>query len=229
MKRIIALILVALLSLSFLVSCGTSVQNIDAVLECYSRSYPHKITIESSQQFGSQTLLNTTVYIRGAVGSDFAAKKIVSGEAMRSIEDGSGKKVYGPIEEFDEELWYRNSKGLSDNKGKSWDENGTNFFPTQGSFALNLEPALLSNSAYTGDSANGKLTFVVRSANTERFFGEGGHVDTDVSVSITTAGGMVSEVVISWVIPANLVTGVDTLTVNIKSVYEYDQQRISFD
>lgn len=225
MKRIIALLLVAVMSLAFLAGCQTTpVEKIDEIKSCYANSYPHKIVVESTQQFGNQTLISTTTLMRGAIGNEFAAKMIVDGEQLRSIEDGSGTVVYGHVEELEGEYWYRTGKGLCSD-GSNWDDEGENFFPDKGEIALNLDPALMTNPVYEGNT----LSFTVSKANSAKFFGEDGKIDADATVRVTTGGGFVTNVVVSWSIPANFSTGVDTMNVTIESVYIYDQQRISFD
>lgn len=232
MKKIIALILLAVLSVSLLTGCsifgGNSKTEIEWVLDCYARSYPHLIRVESTQQFGANTLNSETVIVRGSVAGDFVACMTVDGEQMRSIQDGSGKTVYGPIEELDSETWFRMNVGTSTDK-VNWDPEGTNFFPAQGSFALPIDADYLKNVKYEGGPNDGTLSFTVEKGDTAKFFGEDGKVDTDVSVEIVTGGGNVTSVKITWTVPANTAAGVEIMNVTIKTQYDYTQQKISLD
>ena len=223
MKKIIAFSLMIVTVLSLLAGCKKSTKGVSEVNDCYARSYPHKIVVETTQQFGSKTLASTTEVTRGIVGSDFVAKKKVSQERLRSIEDGSGVDVYGPVETINEEYWYREGKGLSSDKGKTWIEAGENFFPEKGKIAINLNTDLMDDISY----ANGTLSFTVAKSNTKAFFGEGAAITEPVSVKIYTAGGVVTSVEMSWVEPENTVTGVEMTTVKVKSEYIYDQQNIT--
>ena len=230
MKKIIALLLLAVLSVSLLAGCtgGSAETEIEWVLDCYERSYPHLIRVESTQQFGATVLTGETVIARGSVGGDFVAYMTVDGEQMRSIQDGSGKVVYGPVEDLESETWFRMNYGTSTDK-VNWDPEGTNFFPKQGSFALPLEADYLKNAKYVGTQNDGTLTFTVGKDDTAKFFGEDGKVDSDVNVEITTGGGNVTAVKITWTIPANTSAGVELMNVTIKTQYDYTQQKISLD
>lgn len=231
MKKIIALILLVVLSVSLLVGCvgdNSAKTETEWVLDCYERSYPHRITVDSTQQFGGDVLNSETVIVRGSVGGDFAARMTVHGEQLRSIQDGSGKTVYGPVEELDSEIWFRNGYGTTTDK-TNWDAEGANFFPAQGSFALKLDADYLKNVKYSGTKDAGTLTFTVGKDDTAKFFGEDGKIDADVSVTVVTGGGNVTAVNISWTVPANMNSGVEIMTVNIRTVYDYTLQKISLD
>ena len=230
MKKIIALILLVVLSASLLASCTTDTAKteIEWVLDCYERSYPYLITVDSTQQFGGEVLNSETTIVRGSVGGDFLACMTVHGEQLRSIQDGSGKTVEQYVEELDSEIWFRNGYGTSTDK-TNWDAEGENFFPAQGAFALDLKADYIQNAKYTGNKDNGTLTFTVAKADTAKFFGEDGKVDADVNVTVVTGGGNVTAVNITWTIPANTATGVELMNVTVKTVYDYTQQRISLD
>ena len=223
MKKIIAVITLALLSLSLLAGCAASV-GVDYVNECYDRSYPYKIVVSSTQQFGSTTLECKTELVRGLIGSDFVAKKIIDGEQMRPIDEGSGKQVYDYVKVTREEIWFRASEGVSYDKGKSWDTSGVNIFPDKGQISLGLEARYLRNAVYE----DGVFEFTVAANDTEAVFGKAGKVDADVRGRIETAGGVVTSVELSWVEAANFRTGVDTMTVTMVAEYVYDQQNVSF-
>lgn len=226
MKKIISLVLLAVTAVLLLVGCSKSNEKeIDKIRECYDRSYPHKIVVESTQQFGAQSLVSTTELTRGSIGSDFVAKKKSNLEQLRSIEDGSGVDVYTYVETVREELWFRVGVGVSADKGKTWDAEGENFFPDKGAFALNLDGELMEDVEYD----DGNMSFTVPKDKTKAFFGEGTAITEDAKVKITTGGGFITEITISWVKPENMATGVEMTTVNIKAVYIYDQQNITFD
>ena len=90
MKKIIALILLVVLSVSLLAGCemgNAAKTETEWVLDCYARSYPHLIKVNSTQQFGGTVLNSETVIVRGSVGGDFVACMTVNGEQMRSIQD----------------------------------------------------------------------------------------------------------------------------------------------
>lgn len=225
MKRIISLLLLLATVAMLFASCSRASKDIDKIKECYDRSYPHKIVVTSTQQFGAQSLLSTTEMVRGTIGSDFVAKQKTTREQLRSIEAGSGIDVYGPIETIKEEVWFRVGLGTTTDKGANWDEAGENFFPDKGVIALNLDTDLMDDVVYEDD----KMTFKVAKANTKAFFGQNTSITEDVSVVIYTGGGFVTGVEVTWVKPENYATGVEMTTVNIKAEYIYDQQNVTFD
>ena len=226
MKKIISLLLLLTTAALLLVGCvGGSEKDIEKVNACYERSYPHKIVVSSTQQYGSQILTGKTELVRGTIGSDFVAKKKVELEQLRSIEDGSGVDVFGPIEKIKEELWFRVGVGVSSDKGETWDAEGENFFPDKGAFALNLDADLMEDVVYEDD----KMTFKVLKANTKAFFGEDTAITEDAVVTIKMGGGLITQVSVTWVEPENYATGVELTTVSIVAEYIYDQQNITFD
>lgn len=226
MKKIISLALLLVTTVLLLAGCKlASKKDIDKINECYNRSYPHKIVVESTQQFGAQSLLSTTELTRGTIGADFVAKKKSNLEQLRSVEDGSGVDVYTYVETVREELWFRVGVGVSSDKGTTWDAEGENFFPDKGAFALNLDVSLMDDIDYE----DGVMTFTVEKENTKSFFGPETSITEDAKVEIHTGGGFVTSVIVSWVKPENMATGVEMTTVSIKADYYYDQQNITFD
>ena len=226
MKKIISLALLLVTAVLLLAGCkAASKKDIDKIKECYDRSYPHKIVVESTQQFGAQSLLSTTELTRGSIGSDFVAKKKINHEQLRSIEDGSGIDIYPYIETIRGEEWFRVGMGVSSDKGATWDAEAENFFPDKGAFALNLDSSFMDDIDYN----DGVMTFTVTKENTKSFFGADTSITEDAKVEIRTGGGFVTSVIVSWVEPANMATGVEMMTVTVKADYFYDQQNITFD
>lgn len=226
MKKIISLALLLVTAVLLLAGCKmASKKDIDKIKECYNRSYPHKIVVESTQQFGAQSLLSTTEFTRGTIGPDFVAKKKVNLEQLRSVEDGSGYDVYTYVETIKEEQWFRAGVGVSSDKGTTWDAEAENFFPDKGAFALNLDASLMDDINYE----DGVMTFTVKKENTKSFFGPETAISEDAKVEIHTGGGVVTSVLVSWVKPENMATGVEMTTVSIRADYFYDQQNITFD
>lgn len=227
MKKIIALILIAVTALSLLAGCKKTVEGVDEVNECYARSYPHKIYVKSTQQVGTAVpLVSETTIARGTVGASFVAIKKAELESYRSIEEGSGDQVLGNVKRDVSETWYKEGSGTTVDKGASWDEAGENFFPAKGALAtFELNTELMENVEFK----DGRLNFTVANSNAKAFFGDGMAIAENIKVSIATAGGVVTEVVISWTEPKNNATGVDMTAVEIVTTYTYDQQRITLE
>ena len=222
MKRIIAVLLTIVLAIGMLVSCNEETSDLDAFNKCYATSNPDKIVVTSTQAFDTMALEYKTTITKGKIGDLEAATMTVKGEKMRTIEDGSGEVVYGPIEEIDITKWYREDKGVSEDKGATWDEDADSFAPGRGEIALNLNPEKLSNVVIEGNT----LSFIVKAENTAEVFGDLADVEYDISVEILTDGAVVTNVRLSWVIPYNGETGVERTTVTIDTYYYYDLQKL---
>ncbi len=223
MKRIIAALLTLILAVGVLVGCDDNKEiDLSPFEACYALSNPDKIVVVSVQAFDTMALENKTTITKGKIGDVDAAVMTVKGEQMRSVEDGSGQIVYGPVEEIDVTKWYRSDMGVSEDLGETWDAEAPSFAPAQGEIAIDLDIANLSDVVVDGN----KLTFVVKAENTIKVFGADADIASDVSVEILTDGAVVTNVSMSWVIPYNGETGVERTTVTVNAVYYYDLQQI---
>lgn len=223
MKRIIAALLTLILAVGMLVGCNDNKEiDLSPFEACYASSNPDKIVVVSVQAFDTMALENRTTITKGKIGDVDAAVMTVKGEKMRSVEDGSGETVYGPVEEIDVTKWYRSDMGVSEDLGATWNAEEPSFAPAQGDLSFNLDLANLDNVAVDGN----RLTFVVKAENTVKVFGADADIASDVSVEILTDGAVVTNVRLSWVIPYNGTTGVERTTVTVNTLYYYDLQQI---
>lgn len=216
MKKLFALLLILTLSVLLLASCASGV---DEVKAAYANSAPSKITVISSESFGSNHLQLTTTIHEGALASgEIAAIKTVKGQRFRSIEEGSGDYIYDYIEDVDTSEWYRATKGTSSDKGKHWDYEGESFIPAAGLIAINLDASLLQNVEYDGKT----LTFTVKAANASKVFSdELVDVVADISCKIVVEGAEVSSIEMGWTVPAAQSGVGEDIVVSIKATYEY--------
>lgn len=222
MKKIISALLTLVLALGVLTSCNGGVADLSAFDACYASSDPDKIVVVSTQAFDTMALENRTVITKGKIGDIDAATMTVKGEKMRSVEDGSGQLVLGPVEEIDITKWYRSDMGVSEDKGETWDAKAASFVPEKGDLALKLDPTVLENVVIDGN----KLTFVVKPENSAKVFGNLEGIESDINVEILTDGAVVTNVRVSWVVPYNGATSVEKTTVTINTTYYYDLQQL---
>ena len=222
MKKIVSLLLVLVLAVAVLASCQSV--DVSAFDECYARSYPHVITVETEQVFGNKSLVSEKTLQRGYVGEDFFAKETYVGQEFRSIEDGSGVNVYEPIADINTVRWYRENMGVSEDKGKTWDSAAASFFPAKGGFALNLDTSVMEDVVIDGNT----LTFTVAASNTKTVFGEDTTIASDVDITVKTDGAVVTNCIVEYVVPA-ADSGVDEVSVKVSATYIYSQQEISLD
>ena len=238
MKKIIALLLIAVLSLSLLVSCGDepdptptpdggdqpTLTNVEKVAAMYANSKPTKVVATTTQTFGNKTLTGSYTLTVGTVDGVEAANYVANYEQMRDVNSGATINIYGPIEAVSEQLDYRKGWGVrSGGPGNRWDKNADSFVPEKGSIALNLVDEILTDVVYE----NNKLPFKVTKDKTALVLGEANALSVDVLVEIIDDGASITGVSISYVLPADSANNVEETVINISAVYTYDLERIT--
>ncbi len=218
MKKVISLVLTLALLSILLVSCGGNA-GVDTVEKCYEQSNPYKITVVSTQTF-TIPLECTTTIVRGEVDGKAVAVETVKGTRLLSIEEGSGREILEATQEIDTTRWYQEGKGVSTNKGKTWDATAPSFVSERGGMALDLsDTSVMKNLKFE----NNKLSFTVAGADATKIFPK---IDADgtagdVSVIITTDGQRVNSVDVSWTVPATPLAQIGEISVKIVATYDY--------
>lgn len=228
MKRIISIITLLAIVVCTLASCGGSV---DAVVDCYNKSYPQKIVVESQQIFGNSGLSSVTTMVRGTTGSDFTALMTLEETELRSLDEGSGTVIYESKKVTDIQKHYREGYGVREkdlnvsNKWGAWDEEGVNFFPAKGELGLTLDTSAMSAVAF----ADNVLTFTVKAGEVTKIFGADSDIKSDVDVTITTDGAVVLSVLVEYVVPEDLDNGLEETSVKVVATYSYAKERLDIE
>lgn len=195
----------------------------------YSHSRPTKITTNSTQEFSGITLEGTTVLTMSQIlGKEVAILENIQDE-LRSVEDG-GKDEYireeivtnHTITQYYEGLGTREVNPVNNAAGE-WNPDGESFVPAKGAIALDLKLGYIENLSYKG----GVLTCTVPGAYTKNVLGT--DTGAEVTLTITTVGGYISEVSLHYVIAADEVNNLGETVVDITATYEYDEQKVSLD
>jgi hypothetical protein len=149
MKKIISLLLIAVLCVGVMASCGEDEPGvIEQIGAMYDNSEPTKIVAKTVMQFGDKTLNSSYELKVGFVDGKTAATYESSEDVMNDVASGSSEQIVGPIGTKTETLWYLEGKGVSVNKSKSWDKNAESFIPEKGAVALSLDPEVIKDFKY---------------------------------------------------------------------------------
>ena len=239
MKKIFALLLIAVLALSLFVSCGDDPAptpdggatednrtDVEKVAAMYANSQPTKVVATTTQTFGNKTLTGSYTLTVGTVDGVEAANYVAEYEQMRDVNSGATINIYGPIEAKTEQLDYRKGWGVrSGGFGNKWDKNAESFVPEKGAIALNLVEENLTDVKYE----NNKLTFKVTKDKTAAVLGEENALNVDVLIEIVNDGASIIGVTISYVLPADSANNVEETVITISAVYTYDLERITIE
>ena len=240
MKKIIAMIL-ALLCVFAVVSCGDDEEivektpeeiAIEATLACYAASAPTKVVTKSVRDFGADAYkLNADyVLVTGRIDGKIATVRTYSEDRLLSVEDGSGSVILNPIQTFPGSDEYLEGKGRRVDGG-AWIEDGLNFAPTAGSLTINITKDNVTDITYSEAKFNNVLSFTIAYDKVDEVFGtdadENSYFDndSDVKVTITNDGAVITRVVIEYSIEED--DEYPAQSVVIDTTYSYDLEAVT--
>ena len=218
MKKIVSL-MIMIACLLTLFACGESAADpIAAVKKMYSVSCPTKIESQTVQTISGRDYVSTETVVCGKVDGKDASVYESTYDDLADIMENAAL----PIVPRKSRVEYLEGKGTRENNG-AWDAEGKNFAPTNGSIAINLTKDTATDAALSED---GKVfTCTVKAADTAAVFGEGNGIASDVSVTITTNGSVVTCVELAWQVVKTLST--PAVDVAVKTIYSYDLEVIT--
>ena len=252
MKKIIALILV-LASLACITSCDIkdtigqitgnnnnqqSNEVVDRYNAMFASSAPTKAETVVTETMSSVVLESVVSITTGTVDGKKASVLTSDVQSLNDIDIDKFRNLsLNLISESSTTRWYYEGKGVSTNRGKSWDKEGTDFAPKAGSLSINLDPALVENMTNTTEGSVEYLTFEVSKANAAKVLPAYVTADFayDCVVVISSTGGRISGVEISYSIESHELgdmdayVDVETIEMVLKATYSYDLQEINFD
>ena len=175
-------------------------------IECYKNSLPTKVVTKSLQNFydyddeGEKVVVydleSETVLITGKSAGLDATVETSTREVLRDVT--SSEDVIGPIQIVESTMEYLQGYGRRSN-GDEWVE-GTNFAPRLGSIGIDITPENIFNPTYTEGAVN-EFSFTVKKADIAAVFGnvvKDIAADSDVKVTITNDGAVVTGISISY-------------------------------
>ena len=218
MKKIVSL-MIMITCLLTLFACGEgAVDPIAAVKKMYSVSCPTKIESRTVQTISGRDYESTETVVCGKVDGKDASVYESTYDDLADIMENAAL----PIVPRKSRVEYLEGKGTRENNG-AWNAEGKNFAPTNGSIALNITKDNVTDAAL---SADGKVfTCTIKAEKTASVFGEGNGINSDVSVTITTNGSVVTMVELTWQVVKTLST--PTVDVYVKTNYSNDLEVIT--
>lgn len=239
MKKIFAFVLMISCLLS-MIACGNlsgeAKAQFESAVTMLSEALPTKVVSTTTQTFGKTELVSVATVTTGTVGGVVASTFVNNYQLFQDVESGK----YEEVRDVVETLWYVEGKGTSSDKGANWNAEGTNFAPTAGFIKLNLDEKLIETAEYNGE--NGSLTLKISEENVaevmKNYLEEGQAIESDLYITIVSAGGRISSVSLEYFIPEGEIyldeeeteyIEVGEISVVVTAVYSYDTQRITME
>ena len=207
---------------------------IDAVLGMFADSVPTK----------SETYTTETVAGLKIESSAYLATGQIGGKNV-SVYEGSYQSLSEVGNNFDmvqtetESKWYIEGQGVSTDKGVTWDAEAGDFAPKEGFIKISLKKSSIKEAEYYPETSTLVLT-IDKAHATEvvaAYLEEGQTIDSDIEITIVTAGGRITGLKLEYSIPAHDIDVPDsdsTITVNnttivVDAKYSYGLQTITFE
>lgn len=221
MKKIVALLVILATCLFAVTACGGA-NEVDTVGAMFEASKPTRTQITYTQTFGETVLEGVYELVRGTVNGKEAGIYTAEYDELTSVEEGGATEVVLPdIVTRTEKLEYLEGKGVRENGGK-WDAQAENFISEVGPMSLKLNSDLVKNFTYEGHT----LRCAVAAKNTAEVLGLEENLDVDVTITVVDDGASVTDINISYTIPADAEAQVPETTVTIVAKYTYDLEKI---
>ena len=196
-------------------------------------SVPTKAVTVVEQKLGRTTYESTYTLTTGTVGGKTATTLVSKVQSLKSVTEGNTEA----IETKTEYLWYLEGQGVSTNRGKKWDPEGTNFAPKAGTLNFDLKGANFEEIEYDEEEGSLYLTVTADKASEvlQNFLAPEQVFEYDAFITITAAGGRIVSIVVEYTIPADVIGDIDNLIdveeidVVIETTYSYGLQEIVMD
>ena len=241
MKKIIALIL-ALCCLFAVVSCSgnpnldeASAAQIEAVLRMIDDSIPTKSVTETIQTIGNNVVIKSKAsLVTGQIDGKAVSKYDGQYSSLRAVGN-----AFNMTEPEIESRWYVEGLGVSTDKGQTYDETKGDFAPNEGFIKLKISQKIVSEASY--DEKTGILVMKIDKENATKvvspYLERGQTIDSDLVVTIVTAGGRITGIKLEYTIPAHTIDvensdvqmEVQDTQVVIDAKYEYNHQKITLE
>ena len=203
-------------------------------IECYKNSLPTKVVTTSLQNFydydddGEKIVVydleSETVLVTGKSAGLDATVETSTREVLRDVV--SSDDVIGPIQVVESTREYLQGFGVR-TSGDDWVQ-GTNFAPRLGSIGIDITLENVWDATYTEQAYNNVFSFTVKKEDVAAVFGKtikDLSTDSDIKVSITNDGAVVTGISISYTMKA--FDNFPERSVEINVTYGYDVEVIN--
>lgn len=242
MKKIIALVL-ALCCIFAIVSCNGNSGNVDEatsaklaeVLQMFDDSIPTRAETKTTEKIGNVVLESTALLATGMM-ADGTKASLYEGsfQSLREVGNSLEMKVEQP-----ESKWYIEGKGVSTDKGITFDAEAGDFAPTEGFIKLAISDSMISEAKWNEEDSTLTLTVTQEHATNvvAAYLEEGQTIDSDIVITIVTAGGRITGLKLEFSTPTHTVNvgedggtlEIPSTSVTIDTKYIYGLQTISFE
>ena len=246
MKKLIALIL-AICCLFAVVSCdfggadeglgdideATSAK-IDEVLAMFDDSIPKRSETKTTETVGNVTIESSAYLATGTIGGKVAT--VYEGSYQSLSEIGNN---FDMVQTEKESKWYVEGKGVSTDKGVTWDAAGVDFAPKEGFIKVTLNKSRIKTASYNAETST--LEVVIAKQYATEVVGEylekGQTIDSDITITIVTSGGRVTGLKLQYSIPSHQIDvpesdatiQVQETTVVVDAKYFYGEEIITLE
>jgi hypothetical protein len=238
MKKIFALLL-AICCIFACVSCadeeeqtGPEKTDVQIVSEIMNASVPTRAEVTSVQKTRYFELKSLYTLETGVVDGLRTTQIISEEQSLRDVEGGN----YNNISTKKTSEWYIEGKGYYLNS-RSNDPEAAFYAPTEGFINLNLSEELFDSCEYNAETGTLEIDVSWKNSNAVlggMFSGEDKEpFEYDTHIKIVTAGGRVSELIITYTIDEHDVGDFDNsvtigqMTVTVSAIYYYNTQQIT--
>lgn len=216
MKKIIALVLV-IVSVFTLAACSLfGNKAVEAIAEMQANSDPTKVIINTEQTYGVHKLIGEATFVKGTCDGKRAMVYVENYQDMSEIEDQAGN----PFESTKVTYEYLEGRGVRVDGGR-WDASRTDFSYNTNVIDLNIASDYLTEVVEDGN----KITAVIPSSAVDAVFGDNCGIDSDVTISITNDGVVITAITLNYTVAAPSTIESD-LQVSISAVYSYDAETV---
>lgn len=214
-------------------------KTVAAFVRAYANSLPTRITTSTERTVGlgnsSYVLSSESTLITGSVAGKSATIYSESYQELRDVASGSGdteEKVFKTVTLKKEFLQGKGTRDTVDGVRSAWNSRGTDFAPTKGSIALNINENNITVNAFEISENSHVMRFTVAKDKIQEVFGMNGvlpNVDATNSVNVTLVsnGATISSIMISYSVSST--KDMPAQSVVIEAEYKYSIQNITID
>lgn len=207
---------------------------VDEVLGMFDDSIPTGSETKTTESVGNVVIESSAYFATGTISGKKAS--VYEGSYQSLSEIGNSLNMVNTLEES---KWYVEGKGLSTDKGMTWDAEAGDFAPTEGFIKLNLKKSKIKWAKYYEATSTLEVT-VDKQYATEvvgSYLEKNQTIDSDITITIVTAGGRVTGLRLVYSIPAHQVNVPDSdatiqiqeTTVVVDAKYSYGLQTINLE
>jgi hypothetical protein len=207
---------------------------IDNILGMFDDSIPTKAETRTTETVGNVIIESSAYLVTGTVGGKKAS--VYYGNYQSLSEIGN---TFDMVNRAPESKWYIEGQGVSIDKGVTWDATAGDFAPTEGFIKVVLNKSKIKEAEYNEATSTLKVTIAKEYATevVAAYLEKGQTIDSDITITIVTAGGRVNGLKLEYYIPAHEISVPDSdakipvqqTDIVVDAKYSYDIQTITLE